>query len=101
MSEQDSIQGYKIDLPADRHVWVGKLDDSHLVQFKNAEGALTHLRLSTEAATALRVLLADPQPTPAIIKRYLFCVATAGTESKGMVHWEAIETDTAPEPAIS
>ena len=93
------MEGYQIDLSEGRHVWVGERDDSFIVQFKNAEGELTHLRLSKDAAGALSYLLGHRIAPADIVHRYIVHIAAATKRDEPPeFEWVEVKTDTAPAP---
>jgi hypothetical protein len=56
--KNNEIHGYRIELPNDRSVFVGVLDGYCYVEFLN-EGESTRIKLSAEAASALKQLIPE------------------------------------------
>lgn len=94
--ETDKFTGYKIDLPEGRHVFVGELNDCFLIEFRNAQGNITHLKLSREAGDALRYLLGNPIDSPEIVMRMIATLSSAAREQAEQIVWKAVEIDTTP-----
>lgn len=93
------ISGYQIDLSDGRHVWAAEREDDFLVEFKNAEGQITRLRLSREAADALYYLLARMPKTEAVVMKFMAHIVARADKLNPEIHWTEVKQDTAPEPA--
>lgn len=93
-----TIDGRQIDLADGRHVFVGKHNDALYVQFRNAEGQETRLKLSIEAGDALRYLLGEENKTlpDRIIKKFLTQMVSVTERTVEQMAWHAVKTDTAP-----
>jgi hypothetical protein len=98
MERTMEVQGYQIDLDGGRHVFAAERDDDFVIQFRNAEGQLTHLRLSKDAADALRHLLGLGRSTEDTVMRFVLHAAMKSGESKPEYVWTEVGRDTAPSP---
>lgn len=97
---EKTMDGYQVDLDETRHVWVGRLDTDFMIQFKNAEGALTRLKLSREAGEALGYLLRDSVPDPGEMVKSIFRVMSiVKGEAKPETGWVQVKSETAPSPS--
>jgi hypothetical protein len=94
MSEDGIIPGFKVDLDADRHVWVGHKDPDFFLWFKNGE-VDTRLRLSEEAASALIQLLSGFFITDhGEAVKWLVTLSEAIAEGKGETRWQRVKPQT-------
>ncbi len=93
-----NVNGYQIDLPEGRHVFVAQRDEDFLVQFKNAEGQLTHLRLSLDAASALHHLLGKDVQMDDLVLKFIGHMTTKAGKSEPTFAWSQVTEDTAPTP---
>jgi hypothetical protein len=95
----EKIDGYQIDLSEGRHVFVAEREDDFLVQFRNAEGELTHLRLSLDAASALHHLLGRQVKDDDLVLRFIAHMTTKTDNSLPIFRWQEVKPETAPAPA--
>lgn len=95
-SDKTAINGMQIDLSNGRHVWVGAYKDGTLVQLCNSDGDITRLRLSNEAADALRYLLSKPTDPDRLIKSVIHHMVAASEATAQQFRWEAVPVDTTP-----
>lgn len=92
----DELEGYQIDLDDKRHVFVARHEDTFWIQFKNAAGDVTRMKLSIEAGEALRYLLQDAVPKPEdTIKKFMLHMSMAGPKAEPQFEWQAVKADTA------
>lgn len=99
MSEDFEVDGMKIDLPNGRYVWTGERDNSFYIEFCNSEGVKSRIRLSPEAAEALRYLLGKPEATEGSIRTFLVHMTKAVTEAREQMVWKEVKIDTLPNVA--
>lgn len=100
MTEDKMMDGYQIDLSDGRHVWVGRLDSDFMIQFKNAAGDLTRLKLSQEAGEALGQLLRDAIPKPDdVIQTFFRVMSFMKGEAKSEMGWIQVKPETTPHPS--
>ena len=96
MSEDIEINGFKIDLPGNRYVWVGRHEGTAMIEFQNSEGEKTRVRLSKEAAEALRYLLGEPDKADDMVKAFIMHMTAAVEEQQPAFRWQVVKPDTLP-----
>ena len=95
----DQLEGYRVDLDDKRHVFVARHDDAFWIQFKNADGDVTRMRLSIEAGEALRYLLQDEVPKPEeAIKKFMLHMSLAGPKLEPQYDWREVKAGTVAAP---